>query len=252
MNAGPCLQTSWTDRSAWCAAISHDLRQSVHLIQHALEPITGLSARVDDRRMHAAVDSIRASCQTMDQLLSQLLDLSRLEAGAVTARLATVQLVPLLSDVIAQFSGRAEAAGVRLVLLWSRAGEVIADELLLRRVIANLLENAIAASSATSVVVLAARRICLGWRLQVRDAGIGIASEDQARIFEQFEQLPAGDRLPTIGSGLGLMICRRLMLLMNGDIAVRSTRGRGCCMSVTLPGLLPHPPISQPPRGNHV
>ena len=90
-------------------------------------------------------------------------------------------------------------------------------------------------------MAVALRRASLGWRLQVRDAGMGIAPGAQQRIFEEFVQEDNDARDRRRGLGLGLAIARRFALLMNGDITVRSAPGRGSTMTVTLPRARPQP-----------
>lgn len=238
--------------SHWSAAIAHDLRQAVALIQAALLPLTHLISRCDDVRAQGALDGIHIACRSMDQMLAQALDLSRLEAGVVTARLTRVEVLPLLSDLVAAFGARAEGAGVRLVILCPQTGSVIADPLLLHRLLGNLLENAIAASPAAATVVLASRPLGNTLRLQVRDRGPGIARQDQARIFDEFERLPGAYSGSGNGTGLGLAICRRLALLMNASVGVFSASGRGCCMTVRLPGFEHSHSTIHPQRDSHV
>jgi CheY-like chemotaxis protein len=103
------------------------------------------------------------------------------------------------------------------------------------------MDNAIKFSPAGTTVLVALRSGNKRWRLQVRDAGMGIAPDAQARIFEEFVQMHNEARDRRQGLGLGLAIARRLALLMNGDITVRSALGRGTSMTVTLPRALPPP-----------
>jgi signal transduction histidine kinase len=252
MNRSQHQQASLTRQNNWYSAIGHDLRHVVHLIQHSLESLVKLSSGAGNADVQSAVNGIRFCCRTMDLMLSQLLDLSRLEEGAVQARLTAVEMTPLLGGLITQFSARAEAAGVRLVQLGTQAGSIFADELLLHRVIGNLLENAIAASYAGGTVVLASHRTRYRWRIQVRDSGIGMPTQDQARIANGCEQSLGMSRGPNDRVGLGLAISRRLTLLMHGDIEVHSSRGCGCCVTVTLPRFSYSSSDMHSQRDNHV
>jgi len=223
-------------KSRFFAAVSHDLRQPVHAIGLYLAPLVSLAERTQDRAALRAIDGIGQSWRALDDLLSQVLDLTRMDSGVVQADLRPTELAPLVASLVRQHSAVAEAAGVRIVTLGRPDAFAMADGLMLVRVLSNLMDNAIKFSPAGATVLVALRwgdDAC--WRLQVRDAGLGIAPEAQARIFEEFVQMHNEARDRRQGLGLGLAIARRLALLMNGDIAVRSALGQGCCMTVTLP-----------------
>ncbi len=230
-------------KSRFFAAVSHDLRQPVHAIGLYLAPLQRLAERAQDRAALRALDGIDQSWRALDELLSQVLDLTRMDSGVVQAELRPTELAPLLQSLVRQHSAVAEAAGVRIVALVRPDAFALADGLMLGRVVSNLLDNAIKFSPGGGTVLLALRR---GdgdaggrdgphWRLQVRDAGMGIAPAAQARVFEEFVQLHNEARDRRQGLGLGLAIARRLVRLMNGDISLRSALGQGTCMTVTLP-----------------
>lgn len=222
-------------KSRFFAAVSHDLRQPVHAIGLYLDPLAKLSqaARNDDAIQ--AVEGIRQSWRALDDLLAQVLDLTRMDSGVVTADLRAVEVAPLVRSLVMQHSGVAERAGVRLIALIKPHYFILADELMLKRVLSNLIDNAIKFSPAGASVVVALRSGGSAWRLQVRDAGAGIDASAQARIFDEFVQLDNVARDRRQGLGLGLSISKRFVELMNGSIAVRSESGRGCCMTVQLP-----------------
>lgn len=228
-------------KSRFFAAVSHDLRQPVHAIGLYLEPLQRLAERAQDRAALRAIDGIGQSWRALDDLLSQVLDLTRMDSGVVQAELRPTELAPLVASLVRQHSAVAEAAGVRIVALVRPEAFALADGLMLVRVLSNLMDNAIKFSPAGATVLVVLRRGPGCWRLQVRDAGPGIAPEAQARIFEEFVQMHNEGRDRRQGLGLGLAIARRLALLMNGDIAVRSALGQGCSMTVTLPRAEPPP-----------
>jgi signal transduction histidine kinase/BarA-like signal transduction histidine kinase len=222
-------------KSRFFAAVSHDLRQPVHAIGLYLAPLAHLAQATQDRAALRALDGITQSWRALDDLLSQVLDLTRMDSGVVQAELQPTELAPLVAGLVRQHSAVAEAAGVRIVALVPAGAHAMADGLMLIRVLSNLLDNAIKFSPPGAPVVIALRRTRDRWLLQVRDSGMGIAPQAQQRIFEEFVQIHNEARDRRHGLGLGLAIARRLALLMNGDIAVRSAPGRGCCMTLTLP-----------------
>lgn len=222
-------------KSRFFAAVSHDLRQPVHAIGLYLDPLVRLSVRTDDRPAQRAVEGIRQSWRALDDLLSQVLDLTRVDSGVVQPDLQPTDIAPLVTALVTQHSAVAEDAGVRIVSLVKPDRWAMADELMLMRVLSNLVDNAIKFSPQGGTVLIALRRGRGSWRLQVRDGGVGIALGAQQKIFEEFVQVDNEARDRRHGLGLGLAIARRFALLMGGNIEVRSALGRGCCMTVTLP-----------------
>jgi len=222
-------------KSRFFAAVSHDLRQPVHAIGLYLDPLVKLSQAAGDRDALRAVEGIRQSWRALDDLLSQVLDLTRMDSGVVQPDLQPVEVAPLVRGLVMQHSAAAERNAVRIVALVRPGLYALADDLMLNRVLSNLLDNAIKFSPPGASVVVALRRGQDHWRLQIRDAGIGIAPAVQGKIFDEFVQLDNDARDRRRGLGLGLAIAKRFSLLMNGGLEVRSTPGRGCCMTVTLP-----------------
>ncbi|MFZ3003542.1 MAG: hybrid sensor histidine kinase/response regulator [Undibacterium umbellatum] len=226
-------------KSRFFAAISHDLRQPVHAIGLYLDAIERVVAESGNPQARHAVVGITLSWQTLNDLLSKVLDLARLEANMEQPDLRVLALAPLVKELILQHSPVAERNGVRLVALVKSDCMVYADELMLKRVLSNLLGNAIKYSPPGRAVVIAVRPAGDQWKIQVRDAGCGIAEKDQALIFSEFVQINNQSRDPSQGLGLGLAIAKRLSELLSGAISVRSEPGRGCCMTLTLSRHLP-------------
>lgn len=244
--AARALSTVALAKSRFFAAISHDLRQPVHAIGLYLDAIDRVVSESSNAQAKHAVVGITLSWQTLNDLLSKVLDLARLEANMEMPELRPLSLAPLIQELVMQHSPIAERNGVRLVALTKPNCMVLADELMLKRVLSNLIGNAIKFSPPGQIVVIAVRRAGDQWRIQVRDAGCGIAEKDQAQIFSEFVQINNEARDPLHGLGLGLAIARRLTELLGGTISVRSRFGEGCCMTVTLaqhvPDLASSPP----------
>lgn len=235
-------------KSRFFAAVSHDLRQPVHAIGLYLDPLMRLSQSAHDKAAQHAVEGIRQSWRALDDLLSQVLDLTRMDSGVMQPDLQPIEMAPLVRSLVMQHSATAERAGVRLVALVHPGRFAMADDLMLRRALSNLLDNAIKFSPSGASVVMALRGAQAAWRLQVRDAGMGIAPDVQGRIFDEFVQLDNDARDRRRGLGLGLAIAKRFSLLMNGSLEVRSALGRGCCMTLMLPkaSAPPHQDESDP------
>ncbi len=221
-------------KSRFFAAVSHDLRQPVHAIGLYLDPLITLADQAQDPVAQRAAQGIRQSWRALDDLLSQVLDLTRMDSGSLQAQTELVELAPLVRDCVVQHSAAAEREGIRIVALVGTGRFAVADALMLKRVLSNLLDNALKFSPSNRCVVIALRPAVGHWRLQVRDAGLGIAPEAQIKIFEEFVQLNNEERDRRRGLGLGLAISKRFVTLMGGTIGVRSALGQGCCMTVTL------------------
>ncbi|WP_298436559.1 hybrid sensor histidine kinase/response regulator [Ottowia sp.] len=224
-------------KSRFFAAVSHDLRQPVHAIGLYLEPLAQALGQHPDAAARRALNGVRQSWQALDGLLSQVLDLTRMDSGAMRACLAPVDALSVVRATVAQHGAVAERAGVR-VLVRLHTGPmrwVMADELMLRRVLSNLLDNAIKFSPAGGNVMIAVRPAAQAWRIQVRDAGPGVPNDQQVCVFNEFVQLDNLARDRQHGYGLGLAISRRFAQAMLGELALRSAPGRGSCFTLTLP-----------------
>ena len=219
-------------KSQFLAAASHDLRQPLHAMGLFA---AALAARVRDPEVRPLVASVRASVEALEELFAQLLDLSRLDAGALVPARASVALGPLLARLAADFAPQANAAGLALRIVPTQLA-VDTDPVLLERILRNLVANAVRYTPAGGVVI-GARRRAGAVRVDVIDSGIGIAEDDRARVFDEFVQLAAAPRHHAggRGMGLGLAIVRRLATLCGHQVDLASTPGHGSRFSITLP-----------------
>jgi two-component system, sensor histidine kinase len=233
-------------KARFFAAVSHDLRQPVHAIGLYLALLQeGTRAGGQDATQaeppKKAVDGIYQSWHALDGLLSQVLDLTRMDSGSLEAEMTTVEVAPLVRGLVLQHSAAAEKKSIRIVALVAPQRYVHADLLMLKRVLSNLLDNAIKFSPEDSRIVLALRPAGKLWSIQVRDAGPGIATASQGQVFEEFVQLSNPQRDREQGLGLGLAIAKRFTELMQGRLRLRSAPGAGTCMSVLLQRAQPEP-----------
>jgi signal transduction histidine kinase len=218
-------------KSQLLAAASHDLRQPLHALGLYVAALAA-GARSAWRDL---VGSVQAAAEALDREFEQLLDLSRLEAGALVPEVADVALAPLFARLTAEFAPQAAARGVSLTVVPTRLA-IRTDPQLYARIARNLLVNAIRYTREGGIVV-GARRCGEGVRVDVVDTGCGIAREHLAHIFDEFYQVTtegAGARAAG-GMGLGLAIVRRFATLLGHPIAVASEAGRGSRFSVTAP-----------------
>ncbi|MBP9118642.1 MAG: response regulator [Methyloversatilis sp.] len=217
-------------KSRFLAAASHDLRQPMHALGLF---VAELAERLHGSEHRPLIRQIEESVGAMEDLLDALLDMSKLDAGGVTARRSEFPLQPLLSRVLEDFSADALQRGLRLKLratdLW-----VESDPLLLERIMINLVSNAVRYTQYGGVLV-AARRLGDRVRIEVRDSGPGIPEEAHEMIFEEFYQLQNPARIRGQGLGLGLCIVRRLAGLLSHDVTVRSRTGKGSVFAIEVP-----------------
>lgn len=216
-------------KSQLLAAASHDLRQPLHAVGLY---VSALAARALDGETRAVVDRVQQALDALDAQFGQLIDLSRLEAGALVPERARVPLAPLFDALVAEFAPQAHAKGLRLLAPRTRLA-VDSDPALLGRILRNLLSNAVRYTRSGGIVLGARRR---GHRvaIDVADTGVGIAAEHRARIFEEFYQVRAAGRSAR-GMGLGLAIVRRFGDLLGHEIAVASRPGRGSRFTIVAP-----------------
>ncbi len=231
LEAGAAAKAADRAKSQLLAAASHDLRQPLHALGLYA---AALAARARATEWQPLVDNVQGGIAALDFQFGQLLDLSRLEAGALRPECRDVPLGPLLERVAAEFTAQALARG--LVLRVARTTAVAhTDPVLLARIVGNLVANAVRYTRRGGLVVGVRPR---GRQLAivVADTGIGIAPTEAARIFEEFYQVPdakapAGRK----GMGLGLAIVRRFADLLDHRIEVASRPGVGSCFALTVP-----------------
>ncbi len=215
--------------SAFLAAASHDLRQPVQ----ALSLLNGALRRtVSDERALAMIESQEHSLTAMTNLLNSLLDISRLDAGAVTPSLEDFPIQRLIDRLSAEFARQAQHKGLDFEACHC-ASTIRSDPNLLGEIIQNLVTNAIRYTDAGRVSVTCAEQgdRCV---LKVEDTGIGIHEDELENIFREFHQIKSPGNNKE-GFGLGLAIVRRLADLLGHHISVESEVGKGSCFVVSMP-----------------
>ncbi|HEX8986493.1 MAG TPA: hybrid sensor histidine kinase/response regulator [Rhodocyclaceae bacterium] len=227
-------------KSKFLAAASHDLRQPLH----ALTLFAGaLLEERDPERVKRLAENIGSSLSALNLLLNSLLDISKLDAGAVEPKAASFPCQEMFDHLFVEFAPLAAEKRLRLRMRPTDA-ILLTDQVLLERVVRNLLSNAIRYTERGSVL-LACRRAAGAWRIEVRDSGCGIAAEKHQAIFGEFVQLGNPERDREKGLGLGLAIVSRVCKLLGCPVGLRSAPGRGSTFSVRVPvgaKVAPHAP----------
>lgn len=217
-------------KSRFLAAASHDLRQPLH----ALSLYSAvLKLRATDPNTVEIAEQINKASSALTALVDSLLDISKLDAGAVRPEVQPFDLRKFVERIGADFRPLAERNRLDFDVETTDA-TVLSDPVLLERVLRNLLDNAVKYTRAGSVRLVATsvgETVCI----VVRDTGVGIPAEERDRVFEEFYQIGNPERDRTQGLGLGLAIVRRLAQLLKLQIDVQSEPGRGTTFSLSLP-----------------
>ncbi|TMG86421.1 MAG: hybrid sensor histidine kinase/response regulator, partial [Betaproteobacteria bacterium] len=216
-------------KTQFLAAASHDLRQPLHAMGLFA---AALSARAHDVQVRNLVGSINASVEALERLFSALMDISKLDAGAVAPRRAAFPLAPVFERLQREFGPPAAAKGLRFTVVPTRAW-IDSDPMLFERILANLASNAVR-YTARGGVVIGARRRSGTLVVQVWDSGIGIPASERERIFDEFYQVGNPGRNSSQGMGLGLAIIRRLATLLEHTVCIDSEPGKGSRFSVEV------------------
>jgi signal transduction histidine kinase/CheY-like chemotaxis protein len=228
-------------KSRLLAAASHDLRQPMHALSLFVDQLRGSRSPEDQaaltRRIGDAVSSLT-------ELLDQLLDLSKLDAGAVQATAQDFALRDLLASITTQFAPLARAKGIELRLR-ARDAWLRGDPLLVQRIVLNLVANAIHYTERGGVLV-GSRRRGDRLRIEVWDTGCGIPQDRREDIFREFVRLDRAEHRRASGLGLGLAIVARLADLLGTRIELRSRVGRGSVFAFELPAGAARQPAAAP------
>lgn len=223
-------------KSAFLANMSHELRTPMNGIMGMTE--LALRRATDPRQVDHLSKSLQASRHLL-ALINDILDISHIEADRVTLNEQDFSLVPLLDEVLQMMGERARAKGLHLSseIAPTLPDRCRGDALRLKQVLLNLVGNAIKFSGRGTIGVRAEAieedSCSLLLRIEVSDEGIGLTAEQQARLFHAFTQADDSSTRKYGGSGLGLIISRRLARLMGGDVGVQSEAGVGSTFWVT-------------------
>ncbi len=217
-------------KSRFLAVASHDLRQPLHALElfvQALED-TPLPAHA-----HQLVGNVRRSVDSMEELFDAQLHISRLDAGAVQARVDTIPVAEVLERLSFEYAPVAKQKGLSLRVMKTSL-YVRSDPTLLARIVRNLLANAVRYTDRGRVTVGCRRR---GDRvsIEVWDTGPGIPAGKHAEVFQEFAQLGNPERDRRKGLGLGLAIVERLAKLLGHGVELRSIVGKGSVFAVSVP-----------------
>lgn len=235
------------EKNRFMAAASHDLRQPLHAMTLFLGSLRHMAP---EGQMRELIDKIDETSMMLHEQFNSLLDLSKFDAGVVTADQADFRLDLLLKKIAD--AATQEAQQKQIVLhLYTAPVTIRSDMLLMERMLRNLVMNAVRHTEQGSVSIQT-RELAHGLVISVIDTGVGIAEDEQARIFSDYYQVSNKVRSKNKGSGLGLAIVKRIAALLDMTISLKSAPGAGSTFSVTVPSRLvldttPHAPAGRLP-----
>ncbi|OWQ46857.1 hypothetical protein CDL60_10620 [Roseateles noduli] len=238
------------EKSLFLATASHDLRQPLYALtltaQAALQ-------RNQDAALRPLLVDISQAAGHVNDLLNSLLDVSALDSRSAELDLQPLALAPLLSELHERFQPEAQARGLDWRIRGPEAPAwVVAEPMLLRRALANLLHNALRYTPAGGVL-LAVRRRGDDWAIEVWDTGVGMAAPKRDALFSEFHRGDDAARVTGDGQGLGLSVVRDCVRRMDAAIDWHSVPGRGSCFRITLRGAsTPATPTHRAPASSHV
>jgi two-component system cell cycle sensor histidine kinase PleC len=226
-----------SSRARFLATMSHELRTPLNAIIGFSELLLGLpGAGREAPQLPDYIGDIRQSGQHLLGLINDILDYSKLEAGALTLNTHEFELSEMLHSALGVTRGQAAARDVRLELETAPRLQMMADERRLRQVVINLISNAIKFSNPGSTVTLRALCDLAGAPvIEIIDRGVGIAPGDLERVFEPFVQVENHLNRKNEGTGLGLPLSRQIMSLHGGTLHLESAPGNGTVAVMTLP-----------------
>ncbi len=223
-------------RSMFFSIVSHDIRTPLNAILGYAELLQ--KGCESDSERDEALKSIRASGTTLLELVNDVLDLAKMDAGKMTLRPEPMLLSRLTDEVFSSFRMAAAEKGIELVNRTADVPAVLLDEHRFRQILFNLVGNAVKFTSKGSVTV-AASYVGNKLEVSVSDTGCGIPSDILPRILDPFVQVQdashSADRV--IGTGLGLSICRSLVEIMGGELLIESELGKGSTFRTCIPGV---------------
>ncbi len=223
-------------KSQFLASMSHELRTPLNAILGFSELLSDdVTGRYDDATRQRFLGQIHSSGKHLLQLINDILDLSKVEAGQMTLHLEPVEVADIVEDVRATVEPLARSKSIGLQISSVRGLGLVADASKVKQMVLNLVSNAIKFTPREGRIGIDVRGAGSRLEVAVSDTGVGIAKEDLGRLFTEFQQLDAGPGRRQEGTGLGLALTKRFAEMHGGEVTVESTLGAGSTFTIRLP-----------------
>ena len=219
-------------KTRFVSMASHEFRTPLTAVLTSVTLLEKYPGAEQHEKRQRHYDRIRTSVKHLTDILEEFLSVGNIEEGRMAVHAARLELAPLLREALAEIDGLRKA-GQRIEMALPSLPPLWQDASLLRKVLVNLLSNALKYSGENTTVTVRATRLDRWLSLTVQDQGMGIAPEDQGRLFQRFFRARNAANMP--GTGLGLYIIGKYVELMNGTVALRSELGVGTTVTITIP-----------------
>jgi signal transduction histidine kinase len=230
------LARAYRHKSDFLASMSHELRtQLSSVIGFSELLLKDTSVRYDDATRHKFLAQINSSGRYLLGLISDILDLSKVEAGLTVLRVENVVISDVVRGIVSTMEPLAAKKSIRLEADAAAAGRVPADAGKLSQMLLNLVSNAVKFTPDGGRVTIGAQRLTDAVEISVADTGIGIAASDRDHLFEEFRQLDSSLARQQQGTGLGLALTKRFVELHGGQVTFVSELGKGSVFTLRLP-----------------
>ncbi len=240
--AKEAAETANASKTRFIAAASHDVLQPLNAARLS---VSGLSEILMDSEGSSLVKQVERSLDTMEELLRTLIDISRLDSGVMKPELTSFALQDIFEALGSDFAPLAQKAGLKLRIRPTSL-HVTSDRMMLRRILQNILSNALRYTGEGGVLI-GARRRGGQVRIDVTDTGIGIAEDQKSLVFEEFHRGPDAAAAHAGGLGLGLSIVRRMTQALGHPLELRSKVGMGTAFRIAMP--MAASPVEAKPSG---
>jgi signal transduction histidine kinase/ActR/RegA family two-component response regulator len=223
-------------KSVFLASMSHELRTPLNAILGFSELLIDAgNGQFPPATRKRFLEQIHSSGKHLLGLINDILDLSKIEAGQMELRLQTIDIKDVVGEVASTVEPLAAQKKIQLRIIDGGAGEITADPGKVKQMLLNLVSNAVKFTADGGIVTIETRRLDESVELSVTDTGIGIGSQDQERVFHEFQQVDSGVGRSQPGTGLGLTLTRRFARLHGGDVRLVSEPGKGSVFTIVLP-----------------
>jgi heavy metal sensor kinase len=236
------LETAFDSLRRFTADAAHELRAPLALIRTEAE--VALSRPRTEKQYRTSLETMLAEAERLGRLAEQLLLLARADAGSLVAQMTKIDLPKLVDETCSRWRSLAARREVNVVDEIADEGYVWGDADLLRRLLDNLIDNALRYSPRGGTIAVSCTLVESSWEIGVADSGSGVKPEMKPLLFERFARADPARRRDTGGAGLGLALCAVIARLHNGSISLDDSRGPGARFVVRLPAA--PPPLDTP------